>query len=77
MHQSGESADKIVARIRDSGDTVYHLTNQDIVRLSHAGVPDKVIDFLRQTEIDEVRRQERLYSDGPWAWPRFHIWIQR
>jgi hypothetical protein len=37
----------------------------------------KVIDFLRETEIDEARRQERLYSDWPWGWPRFHIWIQR
>jgi hypothetical protein len=77
MHQSGESADKVIARVRESGYVVYRLSNQDIVKLSQAGVPDKVIDYLRQTEMDEVRRQERQYSDGPWAWPRFHIWIQR
>ena len=77
MHQSGESADKVIARVRESGYVVYRLSNQDIVKLSQAGVPDKVIDYLRQTEMDEVRRQERQYSDEPWAWPRFHIWIQR
>jgi hypothetical protein len=77
MHQSGESADKVIARVRESGYVVYRLSNQDIVKLSQAGVPDKVIDYLRQTEIDEARRQERQYSDWPWGWPRFHIWIQR
>ncbi len=78
MHQAGDSADKIIERIRNASYAVYRVNTADIVRLNQAGVPDKVIDYLRQTEIDDAVRRERQYFDGPWwGWPRFHILIQR
>lgn len=49
MRKGGASAEAIVERIRDSG-AGFRLTTADVLRLSRAGVPESVVDFMLNTE---------------------------
>jgi hypothetical protein len=41
--------------------TVLRLSASDLIRMSQAGVPDAVLDWLQQAQIGELRRREALY----------------
>ncbi|MDN3577401.1 hypothetical protein QWZ03_11550 [Chitinimonas viridis] len=75
LSREGVSADAIIAMMRESRSS-YQLTASDIVRLSKQGLPDPVLDYMQQTQLDEVRKQERMNdwaSRPPVFW---HAWIR-
>jgi hypothetical protein len=67
MSKSGVSADSIIAQMRASRST-YQLTASDIVRLSKAGLPEPVLDYMQQAQLDEVRKDEH-FRDMSYARP--------
>jgi len=49
MHKGGAAPDAIVARLRERG-AAFRLTTADVLRLSRAGVPESVTDFMLNAE---------------------------
>jgi hypothetical protein len=82
MSRAGVPAHEIIEKIRASG-TVYRLKASQLAELREKGVPDAVIDYMQQTYLHAVRRDQRfedwnrwsLYDDGYWyggypfGWP--------
>jgi len=69
----------IIAKI-DASRTVFHLTSKEIIALKERGVPFEIIDFMLQTEKQDIAEREknrwrshyyRYYSDynDPWYDP--------
>ncbi len=66
MQKGGSAPEAIVTRIRERG-TTFRLATADVLRLSRAGVPDSVIDFMLNAErsaaqencAGELARRER------------------
>ena len=80
MSKEGVPADEIIEQMRESG-TVYRLQASQLAQLKEQGVPDAVIDYMQQTYIDAVRRDQSLedwdnwtladdcfWYGGPWWW---------
>ena len=80
MSKEGVPADEIMEKMRESG-TVYRLQARQLAQLKEQGVPDAVIDYMQQTYIDAVRRDQSLedwdnwtladdgfWYGGPWWW---------
>lgn len=80
MSKEGVPADEIMEKMRESG-TVYRLQASQLAQLKEQGVPDAVIDYMQQTYIDAVRRDQSLedwdnwtladdgfWYGGPWWW---------
>jgi hypothetical protein len=80
MSKEGVPADEIIEKMRESG-TVYRLQASQLAQLKEQGVPDAVIDYMQQTYIDAVRRDQSLedwdnwtladdgfWYGGPWWW---------
>jgi hypothetical protein len=67
--------------MRESG-TVYRLKASELAKLKEEGFPDAVIDYMQQTYLDAVRRNQALedwshwtvgpdqywYGGGPFGW---------
>jgi hypothetical protein len=84
MSQNHVPADEIIARIRASG-TVYRLKADQLVKLKAEGVPDDVLNYMQETYLEAVRRDQSrrdwnqwvLEDDGfwyggvPFGWPYF------
>ena len=73
MAKSGMPADEIISRMEQSN-AVYRLQGSDYARLRQDGVPDKVLDYMKQVEIYDARYREWAASRdnwgyGPGAWP--------
>ena len=68
MSRDKTDAAQIVRRMHES-DAVYRLSASQLAQLREQGVPDAVIDYMQNTWLDAVRRQEaeRYYYD---MWPR-------
>ena len=72
MAKGGFPDEEIIKRIQASG-AVYRLSGSQLAKLKADGVSDKVLDTLKQTEIDDARYREwlaardRMY--GPPYWP--------
>jgi hypothetical protein len=86
MSEAGIPAAEIIERLRISG-TVYRLEASRLARLRDEGVPDEVIDYMQQTYLDAVRRDQRLqemrywtpggpgyWYGGPHYWPPQRRW---
>lgn len=80
MSKDGVPADEIIEQMRESG-TVYRLQASQLAQLKEQGVPDAVIDYMLQTYIDAVHRDQSLedwdnwtladdgfWYGGPWWW---------
>jgi len=80
MSKEGIPSDEIIAKMRESG-TVYRLQASQLAQLKEQGVPDAVIDYMQQTYIDTVRRDQSFedwdnwtladdgfWYGGPWWW---------
>lgn len=73
MSKSGEPDDVIIGNIRESG-TVYRLTASQLADLRKQGVSDAVINYMQQTYLEAIRRNQQLndqsywtpYGDGYW-----------
>jgi hypothetical protein len=87
MSQAGVPAGEIIERLRISG-TVYRLEASRLAQLRDEGVPDQVIDYMQQTYLDAVRRDQRLqemrfwtpggpgywYGGPHYGWPQQRYW---
>lgn len=58
MARAGESSKEIIAKL-EASNGFYPLRARDLVRLHDLGVPLDVLDYLQDTYIRGVRRQER------------------
>jgi hypothetical protein len=80
MSREGVPAEDIIQKMKESG-TVYRLKADQLAQLKEEGVPDAVIDYMQQTYIDAVRRDQSLedwdnwtladdgfWYGGPWWW---------
>lgn len=82
MSQEKVPAEKIIDKMRASG-TVYRLKASELVGLKEQGVPDAVINYMQQTYLDSVRRNQAredwnnwtmgpdgyYYGGEPFGWP--------
>jgi hypothetical protein len=85
MSQAGVPVETILQQMRDSG-TTYRLTASQLVQLHEEGVPDAVLDYMQETYLEAVRRDQALedwrywaraadgywYGGRPYGWPR--VW---
>jgi hypothetical protein len=82
MSQAGIPADQIIEKMRKSK-TIYRMEASKLADLRDQGVPDKVINYMQQTYLDAVRRNQYLrdttywtpggpgywYGGPPYGWP--------
>jgi hypothetical protein len=88
LSQAGKSAEDILKLMQDSAAT-YELSASQLADLRQRGVPDKVIDYMQETYLEQARREEaqRRSYYGPWGywgpphpyyyrpyWYRRHYW---
>lgn len=66
MSKAGAPAADIIDRIRRSG-TVYRLTASQLADLRTQGVSDQVINYMQQTHIQAVRRNQQLNDQRYWT----------
>ncbi len=66
MSKAGVSSDEIIRQIAESG-TVYRLSASQLADLRQAGVSDPVINYMQQTYLDAVRRDQRREDLRYWA----------
>jgi hypothetical protein len=57
--KAGESAERIIARL-EAARALYPMTASDIVRLEKEGVPVPVLNYILDTYVMRVRREERF-----------------
>ena len=57
MAKAGTPAETIIQKLKESG-TVYQLSAAELVKLSKAGVPTSVLDYMQSTYLEAVRRDE-------------------
>lgn len=71
LSQEGKSADDIIKLMKDSR-AVYELPASQLADLRQRGVPDKVIDYMQATYLEQARFEEALrrpYYYGPYYRP--------
>ena len=73
MSREGVAPDDIIARMRDSG-TVYRLRASQFADLKVRGVPDKVIDYMQQTYVNAVRKDQRYEDWQNWSFNNDGYW---
>lgn len=80
MVHEGVPTDIILERLRAS-ETVYRLNAAQIVALHEQGVPDVVLDYMQETYIGAVAREQRLRDwdywtavDGFWYGGPYYGW---
>jgi hypothetical protein len=66
MSKSGARPGDIIERIRDSG-TVYRLTASQLAELEKQGVAPGVIDYMQQTYLHAVRREQARADWDYWS----------
>ena len=57
MSKDKVPSDQIIKKIAESG-TIYRLTASQLADLRQAGVSDEVINYMQQTYLDAMRRQQ-------------------
>lgn len=82
----GVPAGTIIQEIAESG-TVYRLKASELADLRDEGVPNTVIDYMQQTYLDAIRRDQSLadqdlwvygpdgywYGGYPFGWPYYYV----
>jgi hypothetical protein len=66
MSKAGVPVQKIIREMRNSR-TAYRLKASQLARLKEQGVPDAVIDYMQQTYLDAVRRDQALEDWNLWT----------
>ncbi len=66
MSKAGKSDTAIIDKIRHSG-TVYRLSASQLVGLNRQGVSDGVINYMQQTYLEAVRRNQQLSDQSYWT----------
>jgi hypothetical protein len=65
MSRNGTHPDEIIAQIKKSG-TVYRLKASQLAEIKAQGVSDEVIDYMQETYLDAVRRNQALEDWSYW-----------
>lgn len=65
MSKDGVPPKEIIQVIRKSG-TVYRLKASQLAQVKEEGVSDQVIDYMQQTYLHAVRRNQALEDWGSW-----------
>ena len=73
MTQEGVPAENIIARMRDAK-TVYRLDAAELAQLHDRGVADPVINYMQQTYLGAVRREQSRADWDDWEMWRDHFW---
>ena len=73
MSEEGIPPQTIVKKMRDSG-TVYRLSAAQLAQLHDQGVQDQVINYMQQTYLDAVRREQDLAHWNEWEMWEDHFW---
>lgn len=73
MVKSGQGGLQIVDTLR-SGRAVYDKPASELIALHRAGVPDEVLDYMQQTQVDAIRSEERLRYVYPFGDPFYRPW---
>jgi hypothetical protein len=58
--------EEIIQKMRDSG-AMYRLPASQLAQLKEQGVPDAVIDYMQQTYLAAVRREQSQEDMNNWA----------
>lgn len=83
MSNAKVPVDTMLAKMRESG-TVYRLSASQLAHLHDEGVPDAVVDYMQETYLEAVRRDQAVadwvhwtfavdgywYGGRPYGWPR-------
>jgi len=72
MSKDRVPTDQIIRKIAESG-TVYRLSASQLADLRQAGVPDEVINYMQQTYLDAVRRDQARQDLRYWS-PSGRYW---
>lgn len=67
LSRTGTPPAQIIQKMRDAG-MVYRLNASQIARLQRDGVSDAVLNYMQNTYIEAVRRDQRLRDWNRW-WP--------
>ena len=65
MSQAKVPSADIISKIRKSG-TVYRMSASKLAELKSKGVNDKVINYMQQTYLNAVARDQRLKDSSYW-----------
>ncbi len=67
LSQAGVPPDEIIRRMHEAR-AVYLLPASELAKLHDQGVSDRVIDYMNQTHLEAVRREEALYQRDLYLW---------
>ncbi len=67
LSRAGTPPAQIIQKMRDAG-MVYRLKGSQMARLHQDGVSDAVLNYMQNTYVDAVRRDQRLRDWNHW-WP--------
>lgn len=73
MSKAGVPAETLIEKMRESG-TAYRLTASQLVYLHQEGVSDAVLDYMQQTYLNAVRRDQALEDWNRWVWADDGFW---
>ena len=73
MTQEGVPADTIVEKMREAK-SVYRLNAAELARLHDRGIADPIINYMQQTYLEAVRREQSLADWNDWAMWGDHFW---
>jgi hypothetical protein len=67
----GASPASVIQKLRD-GRAAYAFTASEFVDLSKQGVANEVLDYLQQTQLAQLRREEQFYAQ---SWVNHGYWM--
>lgn len=73
MSKTGVPMETLLQKMRDSG-TIYRLSASELVHLHEEGVPNAVLDYMQETYLAAVRRDQALEDWRHWAWAGDGYW---
>ena len=73
MSEEGIPPETIVKKMGDSK-TVYRLSASQLAQLHDQGVDDQVINYMQQSYLDAVRREQDLADWNEWEMWGGHFW---
>lgn len=73
MSKDGVPPKDIIQKIRDSG-TVYRLKASQLAKLKDEGVSDPVLNYMQQTYINSVRKNQSLEDWDNWTMENDGFW---
>lgn len=75
MSKAGTPADEIISKLKESR-AYYPLTASEITSLHDRGVPDRVLDYIHEVHLREIREDEAsqaYYRHGWYVYPSFYF----